>query len=112
MFEISGVSFERHFVIEKSGSKWDWHDEVIAVMEYSGFQGKNGRKTVGIYEGDIIRIQYEDGPAVGDVEFCDGFFGFNVREEALRHPKYFSPFHEQDRPEVIGNIYENPELIN
>lgn len=67
------------------------------LMQYTGLKDKNGKE---IYEGDILR-----GPKKfrAEVIFEDG--AFTVRKNLL----YF-----QRKPmdlEVIGNIYENPELL-
>ena len=75
--------------------------------QFTGLADKHGKE---IYEGDIIRIQYEGGPLIGSVKFEDGWFGFQV-QETENIPQHFSPFGIQDKPEVIGNIYENPELL-
>lgn len=106
MFDVAAIAIDKTFVLEKSGIKWDF--KLIELMEYSGFRDSKKKK---IYESDIISINYEDGPAIGSVELCDGFFGFNVIEATGRHPAHFSPFHENDSPKIIGNIYENPKLL-
>jgi uncharacterized phage protein (TIGR01671 family) len=78
------------------------------LMQYTGLKDKNGK---GVYEGDIIC--YKEFPAVisYDIEvvkwekWITGFSPFNVYDSDCGH--YF-PF---DDFEVIGNIYENPELL-
>jgi hypothetical protein len=75
---------------------YQWHDpsEQIGIMQYTGLKDKNGKE---IYEGDLIKIG--DSGVYKEVIFKDGCFciqGFNWTCGAA---------------EVIGNIYENPELL-
>jgi hypothetical protein len=73
------------------------------LMQCTGLKDKNGKL---IYEGDIIDIgdgYYEDYPRYQEVKYSHGCF----------HPFNCSDYgHEPDEVEVIGNIYENPELLN
>jgi hypothetical protein len=64
----------------------------IIYQQFIGISDRNGKD---IFEGDVLKIDYQDGPLIG--------FG--------RHPAHFSPFASTDEPLVIGNIYENPELL-
>lgn len=71
------------------------------IMQYTGIKDKNG---VEIYEGDIIKGPFDFGP-------------FGVKERVAE--VYFNPhsgyqwhyWMDLSENEVIGNIYENPELI-
>jgi uncharacterized phage protein (TIGR01671 family) len=72
----------------------------LSLMQYTGLKDKNGKE---IYEGDIVSGHNGDGsPNVWPVEYaCENseWTGFNVGADDERDC------------EVIGNIYENPELL-
>ncbi len=81
-------------------------DETIA-MQYTGLKDRNGRE---IYEGDIIRFnQHEEGYS----EYGEPRQTAVVRWSSLAVG--FAPMAEGpcefDSIMVIGNIYENPELL-
>lgn len=86
------------------------HKDEYEVMQFTGLLDKNGKE---IYEDDIVRIRhprdvggdFED--TVGRVFYDDELGGFYHGNSEGRPPKRFWEYCE-----VIGNIYENPELIN
>lgn len=79
-------------------------------MQYTGLKDKNGKE---IYEGDIISTDL-DRP-FNIVVFRNGAFMFQCHDNGKDYYDYmFSVDEESDRweyGEVIGNIYENPELL-
>jgi len=85
----------------------DW-DKII-LMQYTGLKDKNGKE---VYEGDVIR-QSSD---LCIIESCVGGFDCQMLVElknggTLRGSVYNFSFLSEKYCEIIGNIYENPELL-
>ena len=95
LFENSGK-----FAIEEEGLDWsfDWDVDVV-LMQYTGLKDKNG---VEIYEGDIVR----EGDLTGEIIFD------TVRSAYCYTHLCGRAFLYAFAGEVIGNMHENPELLN
>ncbi|WP_417719829.1 YopX family protein [Salipiger sp.] len=82
---------------------------VNSVGQYSGIKDKNGTK---VWEGDIMKSAYT---GCHEVKFKRGAFYSAHRSkdgERLCCNPYWGTLDEMCRSEeVIGNIYENPELL-
>jgi len=71
------------------------------IMQFTGLKDKNG---VDIYEGDIVKTKFG---SIYNVDFVGGCFILAVKE--IEYYSFTKNIAKQ--LEVIGNIYENPELI-
>ena len=88
------------------------------VGQYTGLHDKNGKE---IYEGDIIEFSYDmfvgnfdTFVAKGKVVFEEGAFYVEAfeNERTTEGEAYLLYSINLDTIEVIGNIYENKELLN
>lgn len=78
------------------------------VMQFTGLHDKNGKE---IYEGDIVAIPGAVSTyGKGAVVEYRGAFGAQLDGAGVR-PWFLVNINEADI-EIIGNIYENPELLS
>jgi len=82
----------------------------LEIMQFTGLLDKKG---VEIYEGDIVHCKWfddEDLTELGSIEFRSGGFGLYFIPKHSTIPQFYYT-NRFESFEVIGNIYENPELL-
>lgn len=83
----------------------------VKFMQSTGLKDKNGKE---IFEGDVLEL-YDCGETIGNVKaYWDGSLGAFMLDAIVvddREPMYKVIDDEDFSYSVIGNIYENPELL-
>lgn len=112
MWEVRAIYWTEDgvFVHTDGGFMYLCEEDNIHLLEYTGLKDKNGKE---IYEGDII-IGHPYSSDALEVFWDDGQCGWELRSE--NYGTHFIDFSGGSdlgyQPfEVIGNKYENPELL-
>lgn len=102
-------------MIKKDKTAWSVLEETVG--QYTGLKDRNMKE---IYEGDIVKVNEDIRKAFGlkkimYVDFIEGAFHLKAEKEIkwdlLRCFPAIVGIEGNARVEVIGNIYDNPELL-
>lgn len=85
----------------------------LVLMQYTGLKDINGKD---IYEGDLVIDFMKNIKIVKFGKYqgflYDDYLNYGYYLEELRNKNYVHPCIITDMQTIIGNIYENPELLN
>lgn len=116
MLDVSLIDFKKSVLV---GEHWDFGEtnfinfDDIHLMQSTGLKDKNGKE---IFEGDILTDGHTTGvirnhPTLGfytvDESSKEGYLSDTVGTEDFEEAKEFI----RNSIEIIGNIHENPELL-
>ena len=103
---INYVSKKVTYILEKIGHLLSIRDAKfndIEFMQYTGLKDKNGKE---IYEGDIVTLHNSKYKVI----FNSKEARFVLRDDEFEMNIPFTN-NNNERMEIIGNVYENPELL-
>lgn len=105
--------FEDVFLDFNLGGLQEFEVVPETVGQYTGLTDKNGKK---IFEGDIAKFRRFENNYIGKIIFNYKTAGFEFRWDVLvvafgEKATYTANLSVCDEIEVIGNIYDNPELL-
>lgn len=87
----------------------NWYDfEEIVLMQSTGLHDKNG---VEIFEGDVVEIIYDGESFTGVVVYDLGETDFKATNNHEDYGNNFQYLTVGESIKVIGNIYQNKELL-
>jgi uncharacterized phage protein (TIGR01671 family) len=100
-----------HSLIDIAHLHWDFTEDIIP-LQYTGLKDKNDNE---IYDGDIVKCLLATEPE--DKGFICKFKDYRWKFNNVRYPDddFYGTVNYnyiQQNCEVIGNIYENPELLS
>ena len=103
-----------HFVFEYPNKQYEIYTETVG--QFTGLYDLNGTE---VYEGDIVELTntYKgmNTKSIVEIDFIDFTFAGKWAEEYSPSGYMYNPLGSYNFPivtiEVIGNIYENPELL-
>ena len=106
------LAFRLDQVLKKDINYNDYEDfeykditDKLEIMQYTGLKDENGKE---IYEGDIVEITRPCILEKGEVKFINGCFAIKSKDTLLM---LYQCEINNFKLKVIGNIYENPELL-
>lgn len=121
MYDWEEISIEKEQVFIRDGDLYKTFEQV-ELIQYTGLKDKNGKK---IFEGDILKDTYyrDNGwkdwktEGKGYIRFLNAAFCLvDMEKDEEMYDTLYNRLNPSDTKavvsvEVIGNIHENPELL-
>ena len=104
MYTVKMVDLQKEIAYFDKYNYRSFYD--IDLMEYTGLKDKNEKE---IYEGDIVNLRANHG--IGVVKYYDEWGAFVIEYIKPRPLAVLGMNYYKENIEILGNIYENSELL-
>ena len=94
----------KDFIMTSHGAvalEYDHFGANVELMQYTGLKDKNGEE---IYEGDILTVWIQGYKQ-------ESYYVVDDMREFFAEFRHDDSYYQFEKVEIIGNIYENPELL-
>ena len=124
MLKVQELDFEDTFYGGRLSIRTDQYNdyfdiEDMILMQYTGLKDKNGKE---IYEGDIAKITEKKNilkhkvipmkPIIAEISWSEEYLAYILITTSVKDAfENLADYLEEYDIEVIGNIYDNPELL-
>ena len=93
------------FIIDQTNLDFD---KKMVVMQCTGLQDDNRQL---VYEGDVVRFHSLAGYVTFEIKFNEEKAAFGCEDEETDFCEFGQLFDASNFIVILGNIYENPELL-
>lgn len=119
-FGIIGLSTKGYPVVNALGRNCIENEDILIhrengeyeLMQYIGLKDKN---KVRVFEGDVIKFNYNDKEVYSAIEYSMGVYGVLIKGKCFEYTDFWTMTdlvgYVGSNFEVVGNIYENKELL-
>ena len=105
-----GVNGRTHYISDDNGNSIAVREETVG--QYTGLTDKNGNR---IFEGDILKVYYYGKSKIfGVVKFGETrfFIDDNFKGGCIKAKAPMTEMFSRYEFEVVGNLHDNPELLD